>query len=249
MTLPGYLHDVGAAFFPFADDSPAFRSLDLAGAGLRWRNARLESCHPAPDGTCVDHLPRPRANRALVRRRRPGLAAPGACGRRAWATGWPRPCWRRCRASGPPAPRAACNLLRLARPGLTTTAGFARRHFQTEAARRVIPGLALHVDLGPEDFAGTGLGLVLALLAAGSGFRVPVGGARCHHRRPCCADCRKPAASCGSDTRVERIVVRQRPGRGGADRRAATRSPCAGRCWPTWGRRPCSCKLLRARAT
>ena len=25
LTLPGYLHDVGAAFFPFADDSPAFR--------------------------------------------------------------------------------------------------------------------------------------------------------------------------------------------------------------------------------
>src|SRR5437868_15057940 len=52
-TLPGYLHDVGAAFFPFADDSPAFRSLDLAGAGLEFRNARRESCHPAADGTCA----------------------------------------------------------------------------------------------------------------------------------------------------------------------------------------------------
>src|SRR3954471_9982412 len=52
-TLPGYLHDVGAAFFPFADDSPAFRQLDLTGAGLEWRNARRESCHPAPDGSCV----------------------------------------------------------------------------------------------------------------------------------------------------------------------------------------------------
>ena len=29
LTLPGYLHDVGAAFFPFAEDSPAFRHLDL----------------------------------------------------------------------------------------------------------------------------------------------------------------------------------------------------------------------------
>src|SRR5262245_26022376 len=52
-TLPGYVHDVGAAFFPFADDSPAFRSLDLAGAGLEWRNAPRESCHPAPDGSCA----------------------------------------------------------------------------------------------------------------------------------------------------------------------------------------------------
>src|SRR6266851_7640580 len=53
LTLPGYLHDVGAAFFPFADDSPAFRHLDLVGAGLQWVNARRESCHPAPDGSCV----------------------------------------------------------------------------------------------------------------------------------------------------------------------------------------------------
>src|SRR5207253_2490871 len=51
-TLPGYLHDVGAAFFPFAEHSPAFRSLDLPGAGLEWRTARRESSHPAPDGTC-----------------------------------------------------------------------------------------------------------------------------------------------------------------------------------------------------
>src|SRR4051794_4067619 len=53
LTLPGFLHDIGAAFFPFADSSPAFRLLDLAGAGLQWRNARRESCHPAPDGSCA----------------------------------------------------------------------------------------------------------------------------------------------------------------------------------------------------
>src|ERR1700737_4854367 len=52
-TLPGYVHDVGAAFFPFAEFSPAFRNLDLDGAGLQWRNALRESSHPAPDGSCV----------------------------------------------------------------------------------------------------------------------------------------------------------------------------------------------------
>src|SRR4051812_41639097 len=52
-TVPGYRHDVGAGFFPFALDSPAFRWLDLPGAGLRWANAVRESCHPAPDGSCV----------------------------------------------------------------------------------------------------------------------------------------------------------------------------------------------------
>src|SRR5262245_61527891 len=53
LTLPGYLHDIGAAFFPFSAYSPAFRNLDLAGAGLRMVNAAHESCHPAPDGTCA----------------------------------------------------------------------------------------------------------------------------------------------------------------------------------------------------
>src|SRR5215210_88294 len=53
LTLPGYVHDVGAAFFPFAADSPAFRALDLEGAGLRWCSAPRDSSHPAPDGSCA----------------------------------------------------------------------------------------------------------------------------------------------------------------------------------------------------
>src|SRR6516164_10390754 len=52
-TLPGFVHDVGAAFFPFAQYSPALKSLDLEGAGLHWRHARRDSAHPAPDGSCV----------------------------------------------------------------------------------------------------------------------------------------------------------------------------------------------------
>jgi hypothetical protein len=36
-----------------AKRSPAFRHLDLTGAGLRWCNAPRESCHPAPDGSCA----------------------------------------------------------------------------------------------------------------------------------------------------------------------------------------------------
>src|SRR5262245_61616071 len=53
LTQPGFVHDVGAAFFPFAAYSSAFRELDLAGAGLRWAHAPRESCHPAPDGSCA----------------------------------------------------------------------------------------------------------------------------------------------------------------------------------------------------
>src|SRR5436190_18238829 len=52
-TVPGFVHDVGAAFFPFGEHSPAFRWLDLEGAGLRWARAPRDSCHPAPDGSAA----------------------------------------------------------------------------------------------------------------------------------------------------------------------------------------------------
>src|SRR5207248_673399 len=79
-------------------------------------------------------------------------------------------------ALGPAWRLGPANALRLALAGVRSPAGLARHLFQTEAARRVIPGLALHVDLGPEDFAGAGLGLRLALPAAGPGCRVPLAG-------------------------------------------------------------------------
>jgi phytoene dehydrogenase-like protein len=79
---------------------------------------------------------------------------------------------------GPALRLGPLQLFRLALAGLRSPAGYSQHLFRTEAARRVIPGLALHVDLGPNDFSGAGLGLVLALLASASGFRVPVGGAR-----------------------------------------------------------------------
>ncbi len=50
-TRPGFVHDVGAGFFPFGRTSPAFMALDLEGAGVTWQNAAIESCHPALDGT------------------------------------------------------------------------------------------------------------------------------------------------------------------------------------------------------
>jgi phytoene dehydrogenase-like protein len=176
-TLPGYVHDVGAAFFPFAQDSPAFRPLDLGGAGLEWRNARWESSHPAPDGSCV----------SISRDRDLSAASFGVDGA-AWVrlARWKEAMGDRLAAAllaplpglGSAWRLGPINLLRLTRAGLFSAAGFSRRRFRTEAARRVVPDLALHVDLGPEDFSGAGLGLVLALLASGPGFRVPVGGAR-----------------------------------------------------------------------
>ena len=177
LTLPGYLHDVGAAFFPFADDSPAFRHLNLTGAGLQFGNAPYESSHPAPDGSCAS------ISRDIERSVR-SFGPDGPAWRR--LADWQRLMGDRLAAAllaplpafSPAWRLGLSHLVQLANYGLKTPAGWARPYFQTEAARRIIPGLALHVDLGPHDLTGAGLGLVLALLAAGSGFRVPFGGAK-----------------------------------------------------------------------
>jgi phytoene dehydrogenase-like protein len=178
LTLPGFVHDVGAAFFPFALDSPPFRALDLAGAGVEWRHARRDSAHPGLDGSCVS------ISRDVDLAERSFGPQDGLAWRR--LAGWSRRMGSRLpELLLAPLPdfRAALklgvrNICRFGLAGVQTSAGWSNRYFQTEAARRVVPGLALHVDLGPRDAAGAGLGLTLALLAAVSGFPVPVGGAR-----------------------------------------------------------------------
>jgi phytoene dehydrogenase-like protein len=207
-TLPGFVHDVGAAFFPFADYSPAFNDLDLKGAGLRWASAGWESCHPAPDGTAVT------IGRNLDRSaktfgkdgdawRKLATWQQQMRGRLAAALLSPLP------AFGPAWRLGIGNLLKLAWNGGVTAAAFSHRHFQTEAARRVIPGLSLHVDLGPDDFAGAGLGLVLGLLASDTGFPVPVGGAKAI-TQALLRRLQEYGGQIRLGTRVERIVTRGR---------------------------------------
>lgn len=178
-TLPGFIHDVGAGFFPFGRSSPAFLALDLESAGVHWHNATLESCHPALDGThaaiardvelTAHHFGSPRdgdAWRKLARFHRsiePRLLA---------ALMDPFP------ALGPALRLGAMNLLRIASMFSKSGASLARSLFKSEAARRVLPSLALHVDVGPEDWFGSGLGYMLGLTASTGGYAVPRGGAQ-----------------------------------------------------------------------
>ncbi len=207
LTVPGFVHDVGAAFFPFALDSPPFKELDLTAAGLRWTHAPRESCHPAPDGSCATISRDPDQSAA-------SFGPDGAAWRRLAL--WQRSMGSRLAEallSPLPALGAAwrlgfANIAWLGLCGLDTTAHFSSRFFRTEAARRVVPGLALHVDLGPDDIAGAGLGLVLALLSSSGGFGVPAGGARSITE----ALIRRIEEAGGQirlGQRVERIIVRQ----------------------------------------
>ena len=53
LTLPGFVHDVCSAIYPFAELSPFFKSVDLAARGLRWLVPPLAIGHPLDDGTSV----------------------------------------------------------------------------------------------------------------------------------------------------------------------------------------------------
>ncbi len=179
LTLPGFVHDVGAAFFPFATSSPAFRELDLTQAGVKWLHLPFESCHPALDGSyaCI-------ARDAEVSKAHFGTLRDGEA-------------WRKLAAShasmepellrlllGPfpsfaPALKLGLgNLSKIAWRFARSGGNLSRSLFRSEAARRVLPSLGLHVDVGPEDWFGSGLSYMLGMTASTGGYAVPAGGAQ-----------------------------------------------------------------------
>lgn len=177
-TEPGFIHDVGAAFFPFAQASPAFQDLALTEHGLRWTFAPIESAHPAPDGSIAVI-----ARDLDVLEREFGSPEDGA--RMRSIAEWHRkiePNLIPAMLRTFPAIRPALGLLpfaifRLAATFLHSGAGLSRSWFRSEAARRVIPSLALHTDVGPDDTLGAGIGYMLAAMASSGGNGIPQGGA------------------------------------------------------------------------
>lgn len=178
-TRPGFVHDVGAAFFPWGTLSPAFNSLGLDEFGLRWCSSPVESCHPAPDGSYALI-----ARDADVSARHFGSAKDGDKWREVatWYASVERHVipllMRTFPAVAPMLRLLPTNLLRLASVFLSRGRGLAERWFETEAARRVLPGLALHVDVGPDDLFGAALGFMLGMTATTGGYVVPQGGAQ-----------------------------------------------------------------------
>lgn len=202
-TLPGYRHDVGAAFVAFKD-SAAFRGLGLP---VAWGHGEYESAHPAPDGTVAAIARDPDRSAACMGSPEDGDA------------------WRRLAAfhrgiephmlaflGTLPVVMPALRMgpirgLVLLRAFLSSSGAFARRTFRTEAARRVIPAMGLHVDVAPEDPAGTPVCWMLALRASTAGFAVPLGGASAV-TAALVADLRAHGGTLRTGAVVDRVVVR-----------------------------------------
>ncbi|HWA73370.1 MAG TPA: NAD(P)/FAD-dependent oxidoreductase [Polyangiaceae bacterium] len=209
-TLPGFVHDVGAAFFPLARVSPAFRDLPLEQHGVTWLNAAVESCHPALDGSCASilRLDAPHdanyfgseddtANFERIAR----LHAEFEQSLFRALLG-PLPSWK---------PLLEIGLTRLLKLGVwfaSSTRRLSSCWFGSAAAQRVLPALSLHGDLGPDDFAGGAMAYTLALSASSVGFPIVEGGSQ----RLTDALVKLLELSGGQvrlGTRAERVVVRR----------------------------------------
>lgn len=231
-TLPGFVHDVGAAFFPFPRISPAFRALDLEKQGVELGFAEFESCHPAPDGSvacisrdldaCARNFGDPRdgeAFAALARWYR--SVEPSVLG--ILLNTLP--------TLSPVLKLLPFGIFKLARILLSSGGGLARRMFRGEAARRVMPGLALHVDVGPRDPIGAALGFMLSMTATTGGYAIPRGGAQVL-ADAMVADLRRHGGEIRLASRVERVLTEGRRAVGvrladGTELRAARRAVIA----------------------
>lgn len=189
LTLPGFIHDLGAGFFPWIRLSPAFSALGLERHRVTLLSARLASVHPAADGSAAVIGGDSGGGTLRLLGKGGALGAAGS-GRdqSAWKTqvNWfsamkepvlevllqPRP------ALGPLWRLGATNLIRLARIGWASSRLLSRRWFESDAARRVLPAFALQGDWGPDDRGGARLGWLLAMLAATEGNPVVQGGAQ-----------------------------------------------------------------------
>ena len=179
LTLPGFVHDVGAAFFPFAKSSPAFRELDLTQAGVKWLHLPFESCHPALDGSyaCITR------DAELAGAHFGTLRDGQAWQKLAESHAQMEPELLRLLLGpfpsfGPALKLGLGNLSKVLWRFAQSGGQLSRSLFRSEAARRVLPSLGLHVDVGPEDWFGAGLSYLLGMTASTGGYAMPAGGAQ-----------------------------------------------------------------------
>jgi phytoene dehydrogenase-like protein len=182
VTLPGFRHDLGAAFLPLATVAPAIAGRDLGSYGLRLLHAPLPAAHPFPgnraialarspeetaasidkvhlgDGTAWLELDEDLGDAVVLLLRAQMARLPLAEGARLA---------RRLGGVGP-----ALEFIRMLLQGASVVG----RRFASKEARAFLTGPAMHADLLPEE-PGTGVyALLLHFLGEREGMPVAEGG-------------------------------------------------------------------------
>jgi phytoene dehydrogenase-like protein len=182
-TLPGFIHDHCAGFFPLTAASPAFRPLRLEDRDLEWINPSVPMAHPFADGRAISLHRGVAATAASL-----DAVAPGA------GEGWREiidPLHRHgalvvdaALARFPPLRAGSLLGLRLGRSGIAlarlllgSAAGFGRAVFADERPAAWLAGSTVHSDLDPGATGGAAFGVILHLLGHLVGWPFPRGGA------------------------------------------------------------------------
>jgi phytoene dehydrogenase-like protein len=172
LTLPGFVHDLGSAVYPFVPASPFFRCLPLAEHGLELIQPPSPLAHPLADETAVllersvEETAQKLGDDAAAYRR---LMGPAVAGAERIFDDLLRP------LRVPSHPRATARFgLRCVR----SARGLADTWFRTEPARALFAGLAAHAILPLEQPVTAGIALMLGLAGHAVGWPVPRGGAQ-----------------------------------------------------------------------
>jgi phytoene dehydrogenase-like protein len=183
LTLPGFVHDTHAGFFPLAAVSPALSRLPLAEHGLEWISPPVAMAHPFEDGSAIA-LHRDLGATAA------SLDASAAGAGSTWAALvdriWPHREALVRTALSPlppllPAARLALGLrgeaLQLARQMLGPATELGRELFGAPRPTAWLCGSVAHGDLAASAPGTAVLGFGLAFLAHLAGWPIPRGGA------------------------------------------------------------------------
>lgn len=184
LTVPGYVHDFGSAFYPLAAFSPIIASLGLEHHGLCWRRAPVTLAHVFGEGRGVVVGGSLADTAASLESDAPGdgerwaemirrfTAVRDSLARSLFSPFPP--------LKGPAGlvlRLGAANTLQLARDLLLPVGRMAKEWFEGEGASLLLAGCALHADIAPLAAGSGAFGWLLACLAQEVGFPVPEGGA------------------------------------------------------------------------
>jgi len=173
LTVPGFLHDFGAAVHPMAAGSPFFSSLPLRDYGLEWIHSPAPLAHPFDDGTSVTmerDLGQAESWLGPDGRAWRNLMLPFAERWSDFALDLLRPL--------PSIPRHPWLMARFGVHALGSARRLAFGQLRHQHARALFAGLAAHSFLCLEDPLSAAFGMIMAISAHAVGWPIARGGSQ-----------------------------------------------------------------------